>query len=576
MAAIIEVKYFNSFWLKKVEDTTTRGPGSTTPSKPTWPGLDWNPFGYMTFPINASSSTSGGDPNYLNNWYIEEGRILGGFNEAMVSQGIRAYLNEENPQQDDRQSSLIYSGVYNSRTDINQTNVFSVAEPISKTLDPAYGSVQKLFAEDTNLVIFQENKVSQALIDKDAIYSAEGQGQAVTTNNLVIGQVVPYLGRYGIGKNPESFAQFGFRKYFVDPDRATVMRLSRDGLTEISEYGMKDFFRDAFNSIDNLNKQYKINWTLTDDELILPITVFYIENIQPCNVFVGSKVYKFVGSTAVDTGATVVDIQERLSPSTSPPEYVITVDKPISPGAAGSTGYFSYNYKSRIVGGWDNYNRYYTLSLQSVPSYIDISLDYSTLGYDESVRGWVSFFTYKPSFTLSVKGVYFSTANGSLYRHYTDQPGGNRGVFYGVYNKSTVSFVINNIPSSKKVFQTINYEGDNGWQVSSLSTNLTKVDSSPNTRSADQGNIIRSYNEGLYTDPNSGYPMRAGFERKENLYVANVVNHSLYQNGQVLTSSATSGLKGYTLSVVIETDDTTDYKGAKEIWSVGSTFTQSS
>ena len=69
----------------------------------------------------------------------------------------------------------------------------------------------------------------------------------------------------------------------------------------------------------------------------------------------------------------------------------------------------------------------------------------------------------------------------------------------------------------------------NGWQVASLSTDITKVNTLPNTRSADQGNIIYSYNEGLYTDPNSGYPTRAGFDRKENLYVANLVNNSLFQ-----------------------------------------------
>ena len=280
MAAILEVKYFNSFWLKKVEDTTTRGGGSTTPSKPTWPGLDWNPFGYMAFPIKASSSVSGGDPNYLNNWYIEEGRINGGFNEAMVSLGVKAYLNEENPEQDNREASLIYSGIYNSRTDINQSNVFSVAEPITKSLDPSNGSIQKISAE----------------------LRPELCRYPVSTQNLVIGQVVPYLGRYGIGKNPESFAQFGFRKYFVDADRATVMRLSRDGLTEISDYGMKDYFRDALTTINNLDNQYIVEWDLTDDEVESPSNVFYIENIDSCKVFVGSKVYSFSGSTAVDTG----------------------------------------------------------------------------------------------------------------------------------------------------------------------------------------------------------------------------------------------------------------------------------
>ena len=141
MATIVEVKYFNSFTMKKVEKT-----GSTpASSQPVWPGLEWDPFGYPDFPIQAA--TSG---NSDKNWYIEEARIKGGFNNTMVSQGVRAYLNEEEPQQDTRESSLIYSGVYNSRTEINQTNVFSIGETITRSLDPHNGSIQKLYASDSN------------------------------------------------------------------------------------------------------------------------------------------------------------------------------------------------------------------------------------------------------------------------------------------------------------------------------------------------------------------------------------------------------------------------------------------
>ena len=49
-----------------------------------------------------------------------------------------------------RGNSLIYSGIFNSRTGINQTNQFSVAEEITRSVDPISGSIQKLFAEDTN------------------------------------------------------------------------------------------------------------------------------------------------------------------------------------------------------------------------------------------------------------------------------------------------------------------------------------------------------------------------------------------------------------------------------------------
>ena len=55
-------------------------------------------------------------------WYIEESRIRGGYNNTTVDFGVKAYVDEDNPVQQDRINTLIYSGIYNSRTGINQTN----------------------------------------------------------------------------------------------------------------------------------------------------------------------------------------------------------------------------------------------------------------------------------------------------------------------------------------------------------------------------------------------------------------------------------------------------------------------
>ena len=46
-----------------------------------------------------------------------------------------------------------------------------MAEKITKELEPTYGSIQKLYAEDNYLIIFQEKKVNRAPIDKDIIYT---------------------------------------------------------------------------------------------------------------------------------------------------------------------------------------------------------------------------------------------------------------------------------------------------------------------------------------------------------------------------------------------------------------------
>jgi hypothetical protein len=154
MSYTLEVDFYNSYVVRKnkVEDPSgNRGTG--------WPG----PY----FPGALSFNPSAVEEN----WYVEESRIRGGYNNVSTDNGARAYLDEQYPLQQNRNSTLIYSGIYNSRTGINQTNVFSVGEAITKSLDPVYGSIQKTYSEDTNLIVFQENKIHRALIDKDTIYT---------------------------------------------------------------------------------------------------------------------------------------------------------------------------------------------------------------------------------------------------------------------------------------------------------------------------------------------------------------------------------------------------------------------
>ena len=252
MATTINVKYFNTYILKKVNL---------------------------------------GGANTAYNWYVEESRIKGDYNKPFAGIGPRAFLVSDSPGQQYLGNTIIYSGIFNSRTGINETNQFSIANDVTRTVDPAKGSIQKLYAEDTNLIIFQERKVNRALIDKDAIYSAEGQ-PLTTSTNLVIGQIQPYAGEFGIATHPQSFAVYGYRKYFSDANKGSILRLSQDGLTEISNYGMYDWFRDTLSTIgtgeivggwDIHNKVYTIsiqpevatNQTLTFDESVLGWPSFF-------------------------------------------------------------------------------------------------------------------------------------------------------------------------------------------------------------------------------------------------------------------------------------------------------------
>ena len=145
MAAVVEVKYFNTFLLKKTVSAA---------NNPIWDGSRGIPQAIGGYKREGVVSD-----NY--NWTIEESRIRGGYNNTNVDYGVKAYLVEDEPNGSLRINSLIYSGIFNSRTGINNTNVFSVGEEITKSADPANGSIQKLYAEDTNLNIFQESKISR-------------------------------------------------------------------------------------------------------------------------------------------------------------------------------------------------------------------------------------------------------------------------------------------------------------------------------------------------------------------------------------------------------------------------------
>ncbi len=143
MAAVVEVKYFNSFLLKKTMLEEPQTP-------PTWMGSTGVPSGLDgSFPVTPTANTE-----QANSWVIEEARIRGGFNNTNISYGAKAYLVEDEPNASNRVNALIYSGIFNSRTGINDTNVFSVGQDITKAVDPANGSIQKLYAEDTNLIVF--------------------------------------------------------------------------------------------------------------------------------------------------------------------------------------------------------------------------------------------------------------------------------------------------------------------------------------------------------------------------------------------------------------------------------------
>ena len=175
---------------------------------------------------------------------VESSIIRDDFNEDRLDTGVKVSTTiDESFTERTQKNSLIYSGIFNSESNLNKLNEFNTALKITKELNPEYGSIQKLHTRDTDLIALCEDKILRILANKDALFNADGNVNLTATEN-VLGQAIAYTGDYGISQNPESFAHHGYRAYFTDKARGAVIRLSRDGITVISSKGMTTFFRE--------------------------------------------------------------------------------------------------------------------------------------------------------------------------------------------------------------------------------------------------------------------------------------------------------------------------------------------
>ena len=337
-----------------------------------------------TTKLYFKSNLYGPDVSYVLNWHncfsfgngVESNRIRDNFNLPFIANGVKASTTVEfsNYEEETRKYGLIYSGLYNANSGINELNQFIAAEKITKDLNPTYGSIQKLHARDSDLVALCEDKIVQILADKDALFEANNDVRLVSTNR-VLGQSRPFVGEYGISKNPESFASESYRVYFSDKVRGAIIRLSRDGITPISDAGMKDWFR------DNLKLSTKIIGSYDDKKDEYNVTI-YKENGNPDN-----------------TGVNEVFV--------------------------------------------------------------------NTVSFKESAKGWVSFKSFDLESGISCANDYYTFKQGKIYQHHSENV--DRNTFYDNFKNSTISVLLNDMPSSVKSFHALGYEGSQA-RVNGFST----------------------------------------------------------------------------------------------------------
>jgi len=252
----------------------------------------------------------------------------------------RASASIDRYEQIDSVNSLTYSGVYNESSSTNDLNEFNLSLANFKALEKEYGSIQKLYARDTDLVVFQEDKVSKVLFGKNLLSDSVGGG-VISSVPEVLGTQIAYSAEFGISSNPESFAKWGNDVFFTDQKRGAVLNLTQSGIKEISTYGMRSWFRDLFDESPSTQKlgafdPYEFMYVLSSNEIDIAqcsLTVSNSEILVSGDAFTNGFLFSITSNT--DWVITLVDTGDGTS--------WLTLNQTSGNGNAGIAGEISSN-----------------------------------------------------------------------------------------------------------------------------------------------------------------------------------------------------------------------------------------
>ena len=329
------------------------------------------------------------------------------------------------------EASVYYSETYSSTGSVNGLSSFNLANSPYFDYNKDFGSIQSLKTIDDDLLIFHENKVGRVLVGKDVLNTASAEGLVSLSTNVIANYVNLYTGEYGCCLQPESIVKYGNKFYFVDIKRGSVLRLSTDGLTAISDNGMRDFFRD-------IGEMY----------------VIYDPESQENQVF---------------------NLVAGYDPKYD--EYIVT---------------FPAVYE-KDEGNWDNESSSFDEMVDTPLNIRPTKVFWAkTLAFNESVNRWTSFYSFHPEYFSRVGKQFIGFQNGYLWKHNMTDRGyqklfTNKAVsikpigynfYYGNQFNSKIQFPFNMEPSSVKTYNALSLESDTKL-FTSMHTNIGQTARGP-------------------------------------------------------------------------------------------------
>ena len=395
---------------------------------------------------NFNSGTRGFEEFYVEDYFLNDYT-----DSNHVSIG-RANVYSAFYKQIDKEASITYSDVYQPATNFNGLSTFDYNLGNWEDYSRIYGTIQKLFYRETDIVMIQEDATYKIPVQRDILLSADGQG-TVGVSNKVLNPMIPFAGNYGISRNPESFVANGMVLYWTDIRRGAVLRLSGDGITPISDAKMHDYFRDKEEEYRTYDPQY--NW---------------------------SSNYGSINGSMISGEHKYFRIKGGFNPKHE--EYLVQTD-PIPH----SRKTFDQNSDQ-----WESFEQWE----EAVAHGLNF-IDGSVAAWRDKQKRWTSFYSHIAEYYCKINRLFVSWDGGSLYLHDIDDE--NYNTFYGITYNTELDFSINDMPSTVKGFKSITLEANQAFEVDDQG-----VEETENT----------SYDITLITDMTETSIDRHNFDQREN------------------------------------------------------------
>ena len=398
-----------------------------------------------------------------------------------------------------RYQSVTYSTPFASDATRLTLSEFNPNEFPFKDYTAEGGAVMYLHDINDAVLVLQEKKASLTPVGRQLIESA-GDGMLVTSQN-VLGTESYFAGRFGISRNPKSFATRGGKLFFVDVENAKVIEISGKAMDFISDKKMESYFDKTYANAATLTGIPGVIGGIDPDnnEYITTIQNIDVEDIQIDSETVATIPDAHASALNDDGRIEVVFSTENQmtwdkdcltyeeSGLSFDPKWnevgrgVLHLNQLLEKNAASIIPQFIDSGDELTIdvqGTFKNVDYRGTCQIHMKDKTVDLgthivkcgagiqtlgtvanneALESSTVGYLYDKEVWQSFYSFIPDLYAHIHNKMFTFKDGIIYEHDTND---TRCTFYGSNNDFKVDVISRQNPSMVKVYNAISLEGN--------------------------------------------------------------------------------------------------------------------